>query len=110
MSPRRQARKHLAIPFATDTPLDLPIFTHYFPADMVSGALAPAAGLEIQVANFTSGVVFNLHGAEIVDSRVTSDYTDDGGGDFLPSVMFGGAGGGERVKAEKPGAQGHDVE
>ncbi len=110
MSPRRQARKHLAVPFAADTPLDLAIFTQYFPGNMISGALAPTAGLEIHEAHFTGGVVFDLHRAVIIDGRVAGDDADDGGGDFLPCVSFGRAGGGERVKAKEPGAQGVDVE
>lgn len=77
---------------------------------MVSGALAPPAGLEVHEADFPGGVVFDLHGAVVVDGRVAGYYADDGGGDFLPSVSFGRAGGGKRVKAEEPGAQGVDVE
>ncbi len=77
---------------------------------MISGAFTPAAGLEVHEADFASGVVFDLHGAVVVDGRVACYYANDGGGDFLPSISFDRAGGGERVKAKEPGAQGVDVE
>lgn len=75
---------------------------------MIGGRGFPAAGFEVEGANFASGVVFDFHGAVVVHGRRAGDDADDGGGDFFPGVEFFTTSGG--AKLEEPRAKGVNVE
>jgi hypothetical protein len=53
---------------------------------LVGGAGFPAAGLEVESANFAGGVVLDFHGAVVVDGGGASDDADDRRGNLFPGV------------------------
>jgi hypothetical protein len=59
---------------------------------LVGGGGFPAAGFEVELADFSGVVVLDLHNAVVVDGRVTCDDADDGRGDLFPGVEFGASG------------------
>lgn len=103
-----EAGVDFVVPAAADGPAGFAVFGHYFPRDLVGGRGFPAAGFEVEGADFAGGVVFDFHGAIVVHGGGAGDDTDDGGGDFFPGVEFFTAGGG--TEFEKPRAKGVDVE
>lgn len=103
-----EAGVDLVVPAAAHTPAGFPVFADDFADDLVGGGGFPAAGLEVEGAEFAGGVVFDFHGAVVVDGGGARDDTDNGAGDFFPGVEFFAAGGG--TEFEEPGAEGVDVE
>lgn len=86
---RGEAGVDLVVPAPRDAPPGLAVAVHDFAAHLVGGAGFPAAGLEVQGADFAGGVVADFHGAVVVDGRVAGDDADDGRGNLFPGVEFG---------------------
>lgn len=103
-----EARVDFVVPAAADGPAGFAILSHYFSRNLVGGRGFPAAGFEVEGADFASGVVFDFHGAVVVNCRGAGDDADDGGGDLFPGVEFFTTSGGTEL--EKPRAKGIDVE
>lgn len=75
---------------------------------MIGGGGFPAAGLEVEGADFARGPILDFHRAVIIDGGGAGDDTNDRGGYFLPSVKFFVAGGWTEFK--EPCAKWIDVE
>lgn len=105
---RGEARVDFVVPAAADGPAGFAVFGHDFSGDLIGGRGFPAAGFEVEGADFAGGVVFDFHGAIVVNGGGAGDDADDGGGDLFPGVEFFTASGG--AEFEEPGAEGVDVE
>lgn len=103
-----EAGVDFVIPAAADRPAGFAVFGHDFSGDLISGRGFPAAGFEVEGADFAGGVVFYFHGAVVVNGGRASDDANDGGSNFFPGVEFFITGGG--AEFEEPGAEGIDVE
>ena len=99
--PGGEASVDFVVPAAADTPAGFPIRGHYFAAYLIGGGGFPAAGFEIEGAGFAGGVIFDFHGAVVVDCGGAGDDADDGGGYFFPGVELLAAVGG--AEFEEPG-------
>ena len=103
-----EAGVDFVVPAAADGPAGFAVSGHDLSGDLVGGRGFPAAGFEVEGADFAGGVVFDLHGAIVVNGGGAGDDADDGGGDFFPGVkLFTTSGWAE---FEEPGAEGVDVE
>ena len=103
-----EAGVDFVVPAATDGPTGFAVFGHDLSGDLVGGRGFPAAGFEVEGADFAGGMVFDFHGAIVVNGGGAGDDADNGGGDLFPRVEFFTTGGG--AEFEEPGAEGVDVE
>ena len=103
-----EARVDFVVPAAADGPAGFAVFGHYFPRDLVGGRGFPAAGFEVEGADFAGGVVFDFHGAIVVNGGGAGYDANNGGGDLFPGVEFFTTS--RRAEFEEPGAERVDVE
>ena len=103
-----EAGVDFVVPAAADGPAGFAVFGHDFSRDLVGGRGFPAAGFEVEGADFACGVIFDFHGAIVVNGGGAGDDANDGGGDLFPGVEFFTTGGG--AEFEEPGAERVDVE
>lgn len=103
-----EARVDFVVPAAADGPAGFTVFGHDFARDLVGGRGFPAAGFELEGADFASSVVFYFHGTVVVNGRGAGYDANNGGGDLFPGIEFFTTSG--RAEFKKPGAERVDVE